>query len=885
MKRKNIFLVLLILFITSSVMHGQRIFRPMNPSNPTARYGKSPYSGPPFFYFGSTSYNYKIAHSQYNTHLSYVDAAFASWNSAGQVQFSRTTSGLTLTADAQDYSSWGPAWCYPSWNESTDELMPASSSIVLNTNATWSHFEQHLNAIPPVLDVQTMVVHEAGHIHGLAHPLTDSYTHDATAPTMTGGDNEYFDNSLECRSLETDDIYGTQFLQLRFPTVYSNLQTALNKAEEIGIGYVYIMSDYTLPSNITVPSGANLVIKSGTTLNINDYIPFTGGTITVESGATLNPDIRLQTGSTVVGLYPSIASAFSAASSGQWVHIRGTHTFEDHFTIPSGKVLKTESGTQMNFASGKYLYVYGTIYGVSSTYTATSGTWGGIRFNSGSSGSIQYTNINNASYGIYLISSSSSADVQHCSFEQNYIGARINYSDDTQLSNCDFQNNSYGIYVYYADCDIGDNTFSNNYHGIYVYHCSPALNDNEINNNSGTGIYASSYSSPQLHTMCPNGSGKVNNYIHHNGTGVYSSSSATPNLGIYIDRGTAAMGGFNYFLNNSSYDVLNYNSSYTLRAEVNWWEPSPTYSGAVDIDPDAEELGFFCPKPVVAGNPDNPANALLLSAQILEMDSAYTDAIAIYDQLIAQYTDSGVAGAALTGIERCYRKLNDELELVNYLDKLRDTYPKKFIGTLALYFSAGVYARNGDYETALSRLEEAVAIFRSMQNIPEETAWAMFDLGQVCEILEETNTGLDKSVSESSSMAKAYDIYEQILIDYPDSEAAALLKELMEFEGPRPEPQISGVKNIALLPAYPNPFNLSTRIAFQLDETAPVRIVIYDLLGRQVRTLIDSRVNAGAHETQWNGKDEFGRILPSGIYLCQMLAGTKRQTIKILLAK
>lgn len=94
------------------------------------------------------------------------------------------------------------------------ELTPESGSIVLNSssNVEWSDFEQHLNASPHVLDVQSMVFHEAGHIHGLAHPLTTSYTHNATAPTMAGGDNSYFDNTLDVRSLETEDIYGTQFL-------------------------------------------------------------------------------------------------------------------------------------------------------------------------------------------------------------------------------------------------------------------------------------------------------------------------------------------------------------------------------------------------------------------------------------------------------------------------------------------------------------------------------------------------------------------------------------------------------------------------------------------------------------------------------------------------
>ncbi|MFA3784178.1 matrixin family metalloprotease, partial [Melioribacteraceae bacterium 4301-Me] len=281
--------ILVILIISSSLMYGQRIFRPIDPNNGGARYGKSPYSGPPFLCFGSTSYQYHIAHSQYNNFISDVNAAFTSWNNAGQVQFSRTTSaGLTLTAQAQDYNSWGPAWSYPSWNGSTYELTPSSASIVLNTNVTWRNDQQHLNANPPILDVQSMVVHEAGHIHGLAHPLTDSYAHDATAPTMAGGDNAYFDNTLDVRSLETEDIYGTQFLQLRVPSLYSSLNNAMSVASAIGMGYVYVDGSCTLTGNISIPSGVTLTLLPAANVNFNGYyIEPTGGTFNIQNGSTV----------------------------------------------------------------------------------------------------------------------------------------------------------------------------------------------------------------------------------------------------------------------------------------------------------------------------------------------------------------------------------------------------------------------------------------------------------------------------------------------------------------------------------------------------------------------------------------------------------------------
>jgi parallel beta-helix repeat protein len=235
------------------------------------------------------------------------------------------------------------------------------------------------------------------------------------------------------------DIYGNPdrfwLRSVDVPQDYSTIQAALNAAVS---GQIVHVESHTVSGDVLVASGKTLKLVSGSIINLNSHtIVSTSGTITVESGATLNPDIRLQSGSAIKGLYPTIASAFTAATSGQWVHIRGTHTFTDHFTVSSGKVLKTESGTQMNFASNKYLYVYGNLYGVSSTYTGSSGTWGGIKYYSGSSGSIQYSNINNAYVAVYA--NNSNPTVSH-----------------NNISNC-----TYGIYAFYGSPVISNCTISN----------------------------------------------------------------------------------------------------------------------------------------------------------------------------------------------------------------------------------------------------------------------------------------------------------------------------------------------------------------------------------------------------------------------------------------
>jgi len=79
---------------------------------------------------------------------------------------------------------------------------------------------------------------------------------------------------------------------------------------------------------------------------------------------------------------------------------------------------------------------------------------------------------------------------------------------------------------------------------------------------------------------------------------------------------------------------------------------------------------------------------------------------------------------------------------------------------------------------------------------------------------------------------------------------------------------------------YPNPFNAATIIEFTLLKTAPVDLVIYDIAGRRISTLIDEPVEAGGHRIFWNTVG-----LPSGVYLLRARIGLYSATRKMLLLK
>jgi len=89
----------------------------------------------------------------------------------------------------------------------------------------------------------------------------------------------------------------------------------------------------------------------------------------------------------------------------------------------------------------------------------------------------------------------------------------------------------------------------------------------------------------------------------------------------------------------------------------------------------------------------------------------------------------------------------------------------------------------------------------------------------------------------------------------------------------------------ALSQNTPNPFNPETVIQYQLPRQAEVRLEIYNLLGELVKTLVDEKQSAGYYSVSWNGKDEFGRDVASGLYFCNLKTNDFVQMRKMVLVR
>ena len=85
--------------------------------------------------------------------------------------------------------------------------------------------------------------------------------------------------------------------------------------------------------------------------------------------------------------------------------------------------------------------------------------------------------------------------------------------------------------------------------------------------------------------------------------------------------------------------------------------------------------------------------------------------------------------------------------------------------------------------------------------------------------------------------------------------------------------------------AYPNPFNSEVAIRFTLDESQPIEVAIYNVAGQKVRTVVSGALSVGTHRLMWDGRDDLGREVATGLYLVQLSDRQRSVVQKITLLR
>ena len=99
------------------------------------------------------------------------------------------------------------------------------------------------------------------------------------------------------------------------------------------------------------------------------------------------------------------------------------------------------------------------------------------------------------------------------------------------------------------------------------------------------------------------------------------------------------------------------------------------------------------------------------------------------------------------------------------------------------------------------------------------------------------------------------------------------------------DPFIPSLQHFVLQQNYPNPFNPETTISFEMAEPALVSLEIFNARGQKLRTLLNGHYGAGSHSILWDGCDENGCSVPSGLYFYKMISGKHSSSRKMVLMK
>ena len=179
----------------------------------------------------------------------------------------------------------------------------------------------------------------------------------------------------------------------------------------------------------------------------------------------------------------------------------------------------------------------------------------------------------------------------------------------------------------------------------------------------------------------------------------------------------------------------------------------------------------------------------------------------------------------------------------------------------------------------IPRSQEQLQMYKNTilsPNLPGLVGYWRFDEGDGQYVYDLTDNGNNGLLGDSPSLELSDPKWRHSNAPLTDSIAVAVRSELSDGQNP---------SGFVLYPSSPNPFNPETVISYMLPVASEVELTVFDRLGRQVAVLVQSKQNPGEYRMRWNGKNDNGSSMPSGIYLYRLRAGDFLQTHKMTLVR
>jgi hypothetical protein len=189
------------------------------------------------------------------------------------------------------------------------------------------------------------------------------------------------------------------------------------------------------------------------------------------------------------------------------------------------------------------------------------------------------------------------------------------------------------------------------------------------------------------------------------------------------------------------------------------------------------------------------------------------------------------------------------------------------VATELMNFEAGLFERGIKVTWQLSQIDEGAGFEVSRAGGATGTAWTAIAPSI-------SRDGLSFGFVDNAVEAGAQYRYR---VQVSDERGSRTLFETDAVSTPR--------LPLTLFQNVPNPFNPSTTIRYYLPERCRVKVAVYDVAGRTIASLADRDQPAGHYSLEWNGRDNFGKPVASGIYFCRLQAGKDMRSRKMVLLR
>lgn len=704
---------------------------------------------------------------------------------------------------------------------------------------------------------------------------------------INSGSKKYF---LEITEEDPDNLYTGEIISysimdyrysepLEIFCSDTNVQISDDTVTRLSIEYDVlpsgIIQNTTIDHDVYIREETNVSNYSTLTIDDNVNVNIFEGSLIINDGATLS-------------INPGVSS-FSS----------------------EGSIIKVEQGGSLIAIGSEENNILFTSYEVE--------PWIGIELWEAEESSFQHCQIENAETGVLLWHASNETfmnnEINNCNVGLLVKGEVPSYRI---IDSNNFYNNETGIFLYNIDGHFPDNIFINHNTivgdegtGIYVNNCSRELKigDNEINSNKFGIRFEYSDGCKLL------GSDQNNYLINENNTGIsfFQSTINMENVIITNNEHYGILflsdshprlinnllndnGGVELYCNyghpvmaDGHNDIVNTLGGYlgylyldnvrTVNCRYNWWGSNPP--NPENFEPYGQEYFVYEPWDEFSNHPipgdgmgeNSEAKIAYNEALLAEVNEDYISASIMYDNVIDFHPMSEEALLSLRRKFICEKKSNGNMSALN---QYYDSLSQSCLDDTVFYLLSRNLAL--DCEKEMELYDEVLMQYSDILDLPLNEVDSIFTQINVM------NTLLEIEEIGRSTIC---------LENFPENIRRLNPKNVQEFqiESQNLLGNLFGVSGEELtnetLPAYatlngnyPNPFNPTTSISFSIPNESKVSLDVYNIKGQKVKTLVNNDLGIGNHSIVWNGVDESGKSVSSGVYFYKLSVNGKSKAVK-----